>query len=100
MGYGWKRSRNLVCGRDGAARGARKPYGSSTRATRSSTNFYKLLERCLEKLPSLEAVIVRRHDLEGVPLDAVAKEIGITQWKARTLHGRAHSTLRKQFVQE
>jgi len=60
----------------------------------------ELLQRCLQTLPPDEAVVVRRHDLDGEPLEHVADELGLTRSKARTLHERAHARLRKQLVRE
>jgi RNA polymerase sigma factor (sigma-70 family) len=60
----------------------------------------EMLARCVESLPAEEAAIIRRHDLEGVPLDGVARELGLTRAKARGLHEAAHQRLKKRLARE
>ena len=55
----------------------------------------ELIALSLDKLPPEEAVVIRRHFFDEVPLDRLAKELGITRMKARILQARAQETLSK-----
>ena len=55
----------------------------------------ELIALSLDKLPPEEALVIRRHFFDEVPIDRLAKELGITRMKARTLQARAQETLSK-----
>jgi RNA polymerase sigma factor for flagellar operon FliA len=48
-----------------------------------------VVEKAIGELPENEAVLVRRHYLEGERFDHVAKELGLSKSWASRLHTRA-----------
>lgn len=56
-----------------------------------------VVREALDELPDQEALLVRRHYLEGVALDAAAKEIGLSKSWASRLHTRAMARLAKRL---
>ncbi|MCX5689770.1 MAG: RNA polymerase sigma factor [Planctomycetota bacterium] len=52
------------------------------------------LERALKLLPKDYELVVRRYDLDGAPMDIVAKELGRSEGAAYMLRARAHDRLR------
>ena len=54
----------------------------------------KHLERALKLLPKDYELVVRRYDLDGAPMDVVAKELGRSEGAAYMLRARAHDRLR------
>jgi RNA polymerase sigma factor FliA len=55
----------------------------------------ELIALSLDQLPPDEAEIIRRHFFDEVPIDRLAKELGITRMRARTLQARAQASLSK-----
>jgi RNA polymerase sigma factor for flagellar operon FliA len=56
-----------------------------------------LINAAVASLPADEAVIIRRHCLDGEPLESVCQELGIPRTTARRLHDRAMERLRKRL---
>jgi RNA polymerase sigma factor FliA len=58
----------------------------------------QLVERGIETLPEQEAVLIRRHYLEGERFDQVAAELGLSKSWASRLHTRAIGRLTKRLA--
>lgn len=58
----------------------------------------ELLERCMSTLPADEAQVVRRHLLDGVPIERLADELGLSRMKTRSLHERGYARLKKRVA--
>jgi len=58
-----------------------------------------MVERAIETLPEQEAVLIRRHYLEGERFDLVAAELGLSKSWASRLHTRAIGRLTKRLAQ-
>jgi len=56
-----------------------------------------LLERCVEALPQQEASVIR-HYLEGVPIERIAKLLGISRVTAQSSYDRAVQRLQKRLA--
>ena len=56
-----------------------------------------LVERGIQSLPEQEAVLIRRHYLEGERFDQVAVELGLSKSWASRLHTRAIGRLTKRL---
>lgn len=59
----------------------------------------ELIASSLHKLPPDEAKVFWRHEVEDVPIDRLAKEMGLTRMKVRTLHKRAQNRLAKLLAE-
>jgi RNA polymerase sigma factor FliA len=57
-----------------------------------------LVERGIQSLPAQEAVLIRRHYLEGERFDQVAAELGLSKSWASRLHTRAIGRLTKRLA--
>jgi len=57
-----------------------------------------LVEEGIESLPEQEAVLIRRHYLEGERFDQVARELGLSKSWASRLHTRAIERLTKRLA--
>jgi RNA polymerase sigma factor for flagellar operon FliA len=55
-----------------------------------------LLERCIAALPQEEASVIR-HYLQGVPIERIAKLLGVSRVTAQTLYDRAVQRLQKRL---
>jgi len=69
---------------------------SPTRAA-ARTEARERLETALAALPRDYATVVRRHDLEGCPLDELARELGRSLGALYMLRERAHDRLRERL---
>jgi len=58
------------------------------------------VHRAIAELPAEEAVLVRRHYVEGERFDQVAQELGLSKSWASRLHTRAMQRLAKRFRSE
>jgi RNA polymerase sigma factor for flagellar operon FliA len=57
-----------------------------------------MVERAIDTLPEQEAVLIRRHYLEGERFDQVAAELGLSKSWASRLHTRAIGRLTKRLA--
>jgi RNA polymerase sigma factor for flagellar operon FliA len=57
----------------------------------------RLVLGCIESLPAKEAFVVQRHWLDDVPLDRVAKELGLPETTTRELRDRARTRMAKRL---
>jgi RNA polymerase sigma factor FliA len=57
-----------------------------------------MVERGIQSLPEQEAVLIRRHYLEGERFDQVAAELGLSKSWASRLHTRAIGRLTKRLA--
>jgi RNA polymerase sigma factor (sigma-70 family) len=53
------------------------------------------IARAMEALPWIQREIVLQHDLEGVPVKAIARYLGISRFKANRLRNKALETLKR-----
>ncbi len=55
------------------------------------------IEKSLKSLPADYEKVVRLYDLEGRPMDEVAREMGRSEGAAYMLRARAHDRLREEM---
>lgn len=53
------------------------------------------LEQCIALMPADEGMVIRRHHLDGVPIERLAAELGLSRRKTRILHERGYDRLTK-----
>jgi RNA polymerase sigma factor for flagellar operon FliA len=58
----------------------------------------ELVEESIDSLPEQEAVLIRRHYLEGERFDQGARELGLSKSWASRLHTRAIERLTKRLA--
>lgn len=63
----------------------------------SNAELRELVRRAIDELPEDEAILVRRHYLEGERFDHVAKDLGLSKSWASRLHTRAIVRLTKRL---
>jgi RNA polymerase sigma factor FliA len=63
----------------------------------SRQQLLEMVQRGIEALPEQEAVLIRRHYLEGERFDLVAAELGLSKSWASRLHTRAIARLTKRL---
>ncbi|HVZ34875.1 MAG TPA: sigma-70 family RNA polymerase sigma factor [Polyangiaceae bacterium] len=74
------------------------PWEASPEEHSSRQQLLDLVERGIMELPEQEAVLIRRHYLEGERFDLVAAELGLSKSWASRLHTRAIGRLTKRFA--
>lgn len=57
----------------------------------------QMLETCIQALPSRYATVIRLYDLEGQPIDEVARTVGKSTGAVHMLRARAHDRLREHM---
>lgn len=57
----------------------------------------ELVERCLGTLPADEARVIRLHYHEGVPIERIAKQLGIARVTTQSLHDRGLERMQKRL---
>jgi len=73
------------------------PWQLSPEEQTSRQQLLAIVERGIESLPEQEAVLIRRHYLEGERFDQVAAELGLSKSWASRLHSRAIGRLTKRL---
>ncbi|MEO8178065.1 MAG: sigma-70 family RNA polymerase sigma factor [Deltaproteobacteria bacterium] len=83
---------------DQGAATAVAPSNLSPEEHSSRQQLLELVENAIESLPEQEAVLIRRHYLEGERFDHVAVELGLSKSWASRLHTRAIGRLTKRLA--
>jgi RNA polymerase sigma factor FliA len=54
-----------------------------------------LMERCIGMMPASEGTVIRGYYLDQIPIDRLARELGLSRRKTRILHERGLERLKK-----
>ncbi len=75
------------------------PWQLSPEEHASRRQILEIVERGIESLPEQEAMLIRRHYIDGERFDRVAAELGFSKSWASRLHARAIGRLTKRLGQ-
>ena len=75
------------------------PWQLSPEESASRRQILEIVERGIESLPEQEAMLIRRHYIDGERFDQVAAELGFSKSWASRLHARAIGRLTKRLGQ-